>query len=80
MYLRIIFIWLALTASATAQQADPAFLQRAITAVQTQRNLAMDAQAVAEAKLSALTEELTKAQARIKELEQSPTTEKEKPQ
>lgn len=61
-----------------AQQApDPVFLQHAITAVQTQRNLAMDAQAVSDAKLAALTEELTKAKARIKELEFKPVEKKD---
>jgi TolA-binding protein len=69
MYLRVFFLWFALTTVVAAQQADPAFLQRAITAVQTQRNLAMDAQAVAEARVASLTDDLTKAQARIKELE-----------
>lgn len=73
-------IFLTLVASAgTAQQADPAFLQRAITAVQAQRNLAMDAQAVAEARAASLTDDLAKAQARIKELEKT-VGEKEKPQ
>lgn len=51
--------------TANAQQPDPAFLQKAINAVQTQRNLAMDSAAVAEAKLVTVTEELTKAQAEI---------------
>lgn len=52
-----------------AQTSDPAFLQRAIAAVQTQRNLAMDAAAVAEAKVATITEELNKERARVKELE-----------
>lgn len=66
MYLKfIILISLLLLSTANAQQADPVFLQRAITAVQTQRNLAMDTAAVAEAKLVTITEELTKAQAEI---------------
>lgn len=71
MYLRLALLGSLLLASpALGQQApDPAFLQRAITAVQTQRNLALDAQAVAEAKVATLIEELAKAQARVKELE-----------
>ncbi len=70
MYLiRTAVVFLALVAPAAAQQPDPAFLQRAITAVQTQRNLAMDAAAVAEAKVATVTEELNKAQLRVKELE-----------
>lgn len=69
MYLKAILLSLFISAPAFAQQPDAVFLQRAITAVQTQRNLAMDAQAVAEAKVATLTDELAKAQARIKELE-----------
>lgn len=69
--MRLIFVLFLLLASpAFAQQApDPAFLQRALTALQTQRNVAMDSAAVAEAKLAAMADELAKAQARIKELE-----------
>lgn len=55
------------------QQPDPAFLQRSISIVQAQRNQALDSVAFLAAKVDGLTEELTKAQARIKELE----TEKE---
>lgn len=69
MYLRSLLLLLALTTPAFAQQPDSIFLQKAITAVQTQRNLAMDTAAVAEAKVAQLTEDLAKAQARIKELE-----------
>lgn len=69
MYLRALLLSLLISSPAFAQSADPAFLQRAITAVQTQRNLAMDAAAVAEAKVSTLTDDLAKAQAKIKELE-----------
>lgn len=72
MYLRSLLLLLALTSSASAQQPDPIFLQKAITAVQTQRNLAMDAAAVAEAKAAQLSDDLAKAQARIKELEPKP--------
>lgn len=69
MYLRALFLLVVLSAPAAAQQPDPMFLQRAIAAVQTQRNVAMDAAAVAEAKVAALTEELDKAKVRVKELE-----------
>lgn len=48
---------------------DPAFMQRAITALQTQRNSALDAQALSEAKLAGVIEDLNKANTRIKELE-----------
>lgn len=58
---------------AHAQQApDPAFLQRALSALQAQRNAAMDSQVVAEARAAGLTEDLAKANARIKELETKP--------
>lgn len=69
MYLRAFVLLVALTLPANAQQPDPVFLQRAIAAVQAQRNVAMDAAAVAEAKVAALTDDLAKAKARIKELE-----------
>lgn len=52
-----------------AQQADSAFLQRAVSVLQAQRNAALDQAAVAEARASGLQDDLTKAQARIKELE-----------
>lgn len=48
------------------QQPDPAFLQRALAAMQAQRNQAQDIAAEREAQLAV---ELAKAQARIKELE-----------
>lgn len=67
--IRAIVVFFTLLAPAVAQQPDAAFLQRAISAVQTQRNVAMDAAAVAEARVAAVTEELNKAQARVKELE-----------
>lgn len=68
---RVILISGLLTFSgcAMAQTPDPAFMQRAITALQTQRNAALDNAAVAEAKANGLQEELSKAQAKIKELE-----------
>jgi peptidoglycan hydrolase CwlO-like protein len=55
--------------TASAQQADVSFMQRAITALQTQRNTALDQQAASEAKVSGLTEDLAKSQAKVKELE-----------
>ena len=61
---------LSLAAPAFAQQQpDPAFLQRALGSMQAQRNQAMDALAVSEAKSAGLADDLAKAQARIKELE-----------
>lgn len=78
MRLILIVAALALASPAFSQQAplDSAFLQRAIAAVQTQRNVALDSAAVAEAKVSGLTEELAKANARIKELEAKPEEKK----
>jgi hypothetical protein len=64
---------------ALAQQApDAAFLQRAITVLQGQRNQAMDAQAVAAAQVATLTDHLAKAKARIMELEPKPGAAPEK--
>jgi len=51
------------------QQPDPAFLQRALASMQSQRNQAMDALAVSEAKSAGLADDLAKAQIRIKELD-----------
>lgn len=61
-----------ISSSALAQQGDPAFLQRAVQALQAQRNVALDAQAVAEAKVAGLTEDLNKANLRIKGFEDKP--------
>jgi hypothetical protein len=65
----VTIIALLIAAPAFAQGADPAFMQRAITVLQQQRNNALDAQAAAEAKASGLTEDLNKALAKIKELD-----------
>lgn len=61
-----------LTTAAFAQQppqADAAFMQHAIGALQAQRNTALDAQAASEAKLAGVTEELNQAKLKIKGLE-----------
>lgn len=57
------------SAFAQQQQPDPAFLQRALDSVAMQRNNALNAAAIAEAKAGTLEDQLAKAQARIKELE-----------
>lgn len=60
------------TSVAWAQQAqspDPAFLQAALNALQVQRNAANDNSAALEAKLNLVTNELAKANTKIKELE-----------
>ena len=56
-------------AGAQQQPPDPAFLQRAILSVQSQRNTALDGQAACEASRGGLIEEIEKLKARIKELE-----------
>ena len=67
-----ILLLLALTGSARAQQQpDPAFLQRALVAMQQQRNAAMDAQIVAEAQRAGIAEEIAKLKARIAEMDAS---------
>lgn len=71
MFKRVALLLVLSTAPAFAQAPDPAFLQKAVNALQTQRNSAMDAQAVAEAKLQIVTDDLAKANAKIKELEEA---------
>lgn len=68
---RLIVAALLLSSPALAQQQppDPAFLQRALAAMQTQRNQAMDSAAVLEARLATTADDLAKANARIKEME-----------
>lgn len=79
MYLRsLIIAFVLVPALAFAQGPDPIFLQKALTAVQTQRNLAMDQAAVAEANTRLLSDELAKAQAKIKDLEAKPKEDKTK--
>lgn len=70
--MKIFFVAFSLLFAGAAlaqQQPDPALLQRAANALQAQRNQAMDALAVAEARGAGLADDLAKAQARIKELE-----------
>lgn len=70
--IRLVMIALILsTASAMAQTAQPDidYLNKAIVALQAQRNQAFDAHAVSEAKLAQSQEQLKQAQLKIKELE-----------
>lgn len=64
------FILLLATSAAAQQQApDPAFLQRAIAALQTQRNQALDNEVAWKAQYDGAAELLAKANEKIKELE-----------
>ena len=68
---------LASSPALSQQQApDPAVMQRVAAALQSQRNQVMDSLAVAEAKNALLTDELAKANVRIKELETKPDLKK----
>lgn len=67
----IVFVLLCASPAVAQQQADPVFLQRAVTALQTQRNQALDNAASIAARAEGLAEELARANVRIKELEQS---------
>ncbi len=72
---KILFLILALAISTSAraqQQPDPVVLQRAVAALQAQRNQALDSAAAAEVRAAGLADDLAKAQARIKELEPKP--------
>jgi septal ring factor EnvC (AmiA/AmiB activator) len=60
---------LSTSAAFAQQQADVPFMQRAIAALQAQRNAALDQQAVLESKANGLAEDLAKFQAKVKELE-----------
>lgn len=74
---RLSLLLLLISSPALAQQQpDTAFMQRAITAIQTQRNAALDQAVLLQAKVDGLTEDLAKAQARIKELEPKPEDKK----
>jgi hypothetical protein len=64
---------LLIVTPALAQQGlDPATSQRLMDALATQRNNALNAQAIAEAMLAVAKEDLVKAQAKIKDTEPKP--------
>jgi len=63
---------LATPALAQTGQTDAAFLQRAIVALQQQRNAALDLQAQFQALLATRDDEIEKLKARIAELEKPP--------
>ena len=58
-----------LPTAALAQTADPELIQKILPSLQAQRNNALDAVAVAEGRLALANDQLTKANAKIKELE-----------
>ncbi len=59
-----------MSAFAQQQQPDPIVMQRAMNVLQAQRNQALDQGAAAEVRSAGLADELSKAQAKIKELEE----------
>lgn len=67
----IVFSILVFNVSAYSQELsnDPVFLKNMINTVANQRNIALNTAAIYETKITALSEELSKAQERIKELE-----------
>lgn len=71
---KLAVFFLLVASPALAQQLpDVALLQRALAAMQSQRNQAMDIAAEREAQLMV---ELAKAQAKLKEIESKPAPEK----
>lgn len=70
---------LLIATPALAQQAppDPAFLQKAAGALQAQRNTALDAQAVAEARAAMLADEVAALKKQVEDLK--PKAEPPKP-
>ncbi len=71
-----VILSLTTPAPAQQQQSDPAYLGKVIAALETQRNEANNQTALSQARVAVLTEELAKAQARIKELEPKPEDKK----
>jgi hypothetical protein len=73
---RVLFFLLATSWAALAQQqqpSDPVTLQRILASTQAQRNQFLDALTAASARIDALTDDLGRAQVRIKELESAKT-------
>jgi hypothetical protein len=66
---KLALVFLLAAGPAFAQQADPAFLQRALGALQAQRNAALDQAAGQQARADGLQADLDKAHTRVKELE-----------
>lgn len=67
--LLLVLVLVAPSVAVSAQQADPVFLQRALTVMQSQRDQAMNALVMVEVNVVELKDELAKTKARMKELE-----------
>jgi len=64
------------------QRPDPAFLEKALTSMEAQRNSAMNAHAATEARLALANEEIARLKAEIEKLtpkKEAPTDAKQKP-
>jgi hypothetical protein len=68
MKLLVVALLLMISTSAFAQQPDPAFLQRVLTSLQSQRNQAMDNLAASEAKSAMATEQIGAARGQVSKL------------
>ena len=77
---RFILASILLTTPALAQQRpDPDFLVLAITALENQRNSALNAQATAEARLMQANKEIAELKAKLEPKKEAPTDAKQKP-
>jgi len=76
-FIALLFVLFTAPVFAQQQPPDSAFMQRALGALQAQRNQAMDVAASSEARAAGLADELSKAKDHIKELE-AKTDEKKK--
>ena len=61
------------------QRPDPDFLTAAITAMEAQRNSALNAQATAEARLMQANKEIAELKAKLEPKKEAPTDAKQKP-
>jgi hypothetical protein len=68
MKLLVVALLLMISTSAFAQQPDPAFMQHALSALQAQRNQAMDNLAASEAKSAMATEQLDATRGHVSKL------------
>lgn len=66
------FFVFALPVAVQAQALDSELIQKVVPTLQAQRNAALDAAAVSEGRIAILTEQLAKANEKIKSLEDKP--------